>query len=134
MDKDKVENVAENATNNITLNDIVKIVFDKYIDDELIFDKNKFKKDYPNEYNFIMNKFKDINDFVIYLSVNKKNNKFINSLNDLKNYLALTYINQCRLNGYTYNDIVENTDFNYNQIRFLHSSLKNIFNIKDNFK
>lgn len=113
---------------------IINIIYDNYLDDNLNFNEKSFKEDYPNEYQLIVDKFENINNFFVYLSINKKNNKFISSLNNLKNYLVLSYIEQCRFNGLTYNDIIENTDFNYNQIRTLYLILKKDFNIKDIFK
>ena len=110
---------------------ILNLIYDNYINENMEFDQKSFQKDYPNEYNKLLDNFENINDAFIYFSLNKKNNNFIGDLNELKNYLALQYIINCRTNGLTYNDIIENTKFNYNQIRFLYNFLKKQFNIKD---
>lgn len=110
---------------------ILKLIYDNYINENLVFNTKDFKKNHIEEYNFLIEKFNNINNVILYMSLNKNNNKFINSINDLKNYLLFNYLEENKLNGRTYMDLIENTDFNVNQVRYLHSFLKDYYNIKD---
>ena len=112
------------------LYDIIEIIYNNYVDENLFFNYKLFKKEHEDLFEKLMEHFSNINDVYIYLSLYKNKNKFINSLNDLKNYLLLNYLEENKINGRTFNDLIQGSNFNSFQIKCLYQQLNKYKNIK----
>lgn len=106
------------------LSDIIALIYTQYVDENIIFNYKLFKEEHLDLYNILIDKFKNINNVCIYLSLNKTKNTNIKQINDLKNFLILNYLEESKLNGKIYSDLIRGTNFTPQQVSILYKCLK----------
>jgi len=107
----------------MNIEEIIDLIYKEYIDNNMVFNHKLFKEQHEDLYEILINNFDNINDIYIYLSINKTNNNLIRNINELKNFLLLQYLDENKINGRTYSDLIKGTKFTLQQISMLYKCL-----------